>query len=660
MLYSKLAFKNVGKSLRDYMIYFITLAFGVCIFYSFNSLNSQTLVQALGSSKMDILEIMMQMIHFASYFVLAILGFLILYANKYLLRRRKKELGIYLLLGMPKGAVAFILAVETALIGIFALAVGLIIGIFLSQGLSVLTAQMFEIRLDMFHFVFSPSAFNQTILSFAVVFLLVMFFNIVLISKCSLISLLHAEHKNETVWFRRLWISVCLFVLAVACLGFAYQQIIQNGLGILGDQFTRALLFGILGTLLLFMSFSGFMLRLAQSNKKRYYKGLNMFVFRQLHSKLNLNFLSMTFVCLMLFFAIAVTATATGINATMTQQVKERMPFDATVKFMKITDKEQANRELARGGLEQSEYFGKICLYSYLETGIPFSEYLTNEDFDDFHMSADVNERTFDAMSLSDYNQLLAMQGMSPLKLGEDECTVFANSKGMAGAAQKLSGDHVQFRIGGQVLKATGRLLTNSFETTTSSRVQIVLVLPDTAAQTLKPYATFMAGNYPPGQEESTEQKLAQTTFTGNFTVMTAETVYILMTGSKVSMLYILLYIGVVFLLAASAVLALQQLSETADNIERYGLLRKLGADEKMARKALFSQIALYFVIPLALALVHSVVAIYVVYGTVTGLGMANPLASILFSAVLLLVLYGIYFLATYLGSKNILKERAQ
>ena len=221
-MFYKLAFKNVSKSIKDYTVYFLTLAFGVCVFYVFNSIDSQQAVLDLSSVQHTMVETMMIMINGISVFISFILAFLILYANKFMMRRRKRELGTYMILGMPKGKISMILMAETAVIGIIALAAGLILGIFLSQGLAVLTAKLFEVQIKSFQFVFSSQAFGKTILYFVIIFVVVMLFNSTIVSRCKLITLLNAEHRNERLRVKRLWVSVVLFLISAACLGGAY------------------------------------------------------------------------------------------------------------------------------------------------------------------------------------------------------------------------------------------------------------------------------------------------------------------------------------------------------------------------------------------------------------------------------------------------------
>ncbi len=654
----KLAFKNVGKSIRDYAIYFLTLALGVCIFYVFNSMDSQALLAGLSMAQGGVLKMLVTAIDATSIFVSAILAFLIVYANKFLMRRRKKELGVYLILGMPKGKVSFILAMETLVIGLFALAMGLIAGILLSQGLSVLVASMFQVKLELFRFVFSTAALLKTLLYFGAIFLIVMLLNVVHVSRCKLVTLLNAERTNEKAYSGKLWLSVIAFIASAGCLGYAYQQIIDNGLVLLNDQFNRAILFGVIGTLLFFFSLSGFLLKLIKSNKALYHRGLNSFVFRQLNSKINTNFLSMTFVCLMLFFAIAVTATGSGLNYAITKTAMENAPYDATVSFDAVGEQE-AQAQMQENSFEIDRYFKESYLFSYRETGIKYTQYLEPADFPS--TGTNISSRTFDAISVSQYNALMRLQGKKENALGQGEYAVCAAAEKTRGAGQKLLDTGAVMQVGQEQLKpGKAELQTVYLETMTSNPVNLILILPDDAAAQIPEYRTYLAGNYQSGDKDALDLQL-DTDYEGvwpGMRIVTAGRVMMMQTGMKAMVLFVLLYLGIIFLIAASAVLALQQLSETADNASRYALLRKLGVDDDMARGAMRRQVALYFFIPLALALVHSAVAIYVVNKMVMEFRVQNSLPSILCSAGLLLVLYGIYYFATYQSCKGMIRER--
>jgi putative ABC transport system permease protein len=255
-MFYKLAVKNVTKSMKDYTVYFLTLMFGVCLFYMFNSIDSQTAMLQLSSSQKQVLQTLTEIIGYVSVFISVVLGFLIVYANGFLMKRRKMELGIYMTLGMPKGKISIIIIVETLLIGLISLAVGLVLGVFLSQGMSILTAKLFEVNLSKFIFTFSSEALWKTLVYFGVIFLVVMLFNTVSVSKLNLIDLLSAAHKNEKLHIRRLWVSVVIFIVSVVCLGTAYYLVETYGILQISPQFISCLILGIVGTLLFFLSLS--------------------------------------------------------------------------------------------------------------------------------------------------------------------------------------------------------------------------------------------------------------------------------------------------------------------------------------------------------------------------------------------------------------------
>ena len=327
-MYSKIACSNVKKSVRDYTIYFLTLTFGICLFYMFNSVQAQQAVLKLNASQRSMMHLMSVMINGISVFVAVILGFLIVYANQFLMKRRHKEMGIYLLLGMEKQQVSKILLVETLLIGVFALIAGLVAGVFLSQGLAMLTAKMFAVQMKEFRFVFSQTAFIQTILYFAIIFIIVMIFNGITISKYKLINLLNSSKKNQKARLKNPVLSVILFVISIICIGAAYHFITKNQMLGVDNDFKVSILLGVVGTFLFFFSLSGFLLELAKINKKFYYKELNMFILRQINSKITTTFVSMSMLCLMLFLAISAFATGSGMASSVKTDLKEMTKFD--------------------------------------------------------------------------------------------------------------------------------------------------------------------------------------------------------------------------------------------------------------------------------------------------------------------------------------------
>ncbi len=225
MIVFKLSWNNMKKSLKDYAIYFLTLVLGVAIFYMFNSIDSQQAMLKISDSTREIIKLMIAMLGYVSVFVAVILGLLIVYANNFLINRRKKEFGIYMTLGMGKRQISKIILLETILIGIISLIVGLIVGIFASQFMSILIAKMFEADMSEFQFIFSKEACVKTCIYFAVMYAAVMLFNTYTISRYKLINLLNATKKNEKVKIKNPIISVLIFIIGAGILGYAYYKV---------------------------------------------------------------------------------------------------------------------------------------------------------------------------------------------------------------------------------------------------------------------------------------------------------------------------------------------------------------------------------------------------------------------------------------------------
>ena len=193
----KLSLKNIKKSFKDYAIYFLTLVLGVAIFYVFNAMDSQQAMLELNDAEKEIIGLMNEFLGGVSIFVAIVLGFLIIYASRFLIKRRKKEFGIYLTLGMGKRDVSKILLMETFIIGIISLVAGLIIGIIASQFMSIVVANLFEADMSEFTFVFSKAAAIKTIFYYVIIYLIVMIFNVFAVTKYKLIDLLNASKKRR-------------------------------------------------------------------------------------------------------------------------------------------------------------------------------------------------------------------------------------------------------------------------------------------------------------------------------------------------------------------------------------------------------------------------------------------------------------------------------
>lgn len=670
-MYSKIALNSVKKSFKDYTIYFLTLTFAVCIFYSFNSIESQKAMLDLTVNQKAYMKLFSSVISIASVFVSFILGDLIIYANNFLIKKRKKEMGIYITLGMPKRKVSNILLLETVLIGIISLGIGLILGVVLSQGLSILTAKLFMGSMTSYQFAFSINAVLKTILYFGIIFLLVMIFNTVIISKYKLIDLLNASKKNEKIKMRNPVISSIIFCLAVIFIVVAYIFINKSGLDIQSTYFELSIVLGVIGTFLFFFGLSGIVLYVIQRSKNIYLKNLNIFIVRQISSKFNTNFLSMSLICLMLFITTVMLSSGLGFKNTMEQGVKKNTPFDASIEIYYSSDSVSQANELTQVVNNQlSKYTNKSYIAQYQLNDVSMRKMLLPYVPNTMKKAIDNSYNDYCmAVSISQYNKMRELEGQKPINLANNDVLVLSNVQKFEGPINDFIKNNGKIDIinGTEYKVQNDKAIEDSLYSSGMAINTITLVVPDKIVQNLIPYTGYININY---TGSNTEKKTQESNIEAIFDKLNREKpdgyigngytrtqLYEQSLGLSAIVIYLSIYLGIVFLIASAAVLALQQLSEASDSINRYKALRKIGVTDKMINKSIFIQTLIYFGAPLALAIAHSIVAIYVVNDFISALGSTNIIISALIILVFILLIYSGYFYATYTSYKKIIKN---
>ncbi|MDK0620195.1 ABC transporter permease [Clostridium perfringens] len=676
-MYFKIALNNVRKSFKDYSIYFLTLTLGVCIFYAFNSIGDQKAFLELGKRQAEYINILQRLISGISVFISCVLGGLILYANNFLVKKRKKELGIYMTLGMGKNKISKILTYETALVGIISLVVGLGVGIIVSQGISAFASKLFEVSLSNYKFLLSTDAILKTVLYFGIIFILVMIFNTFVISKYKLIDMLTAAKKNEDIKIKNPILTAIIFFISLGLLGVAYKLVIKVGLDPTNSMFLGSIVLGVLGTLLLFFSLAGFVLYVLQRNKNVYLKGLNIFVLRQMNSKINTNFLSMTVICLMLFLTISTLATGLSFKNALEKGLENTTPFDASATYYidedsKIKTAEESIKELGFKFNPED----KIVSYNEYKLEKTNLESLLNKNAEGKNKKEIVEAMTYkgtNAISISSYNDIRALSGEKSLSLANNEVLISSNLgeventlKNILKNNEKIEIDGKEYKIANNALIGEGKVIKEAFESTGMTNNFFTLIVPDNIVSNLKPIANKININFPKNSnEEERVQKLfneyrdgvVDSSKYGFVNGYTKARIYEDNNGMTNIVLFIGIYLGVIFLISSTAVLALQQLSEASDSIDRYKSLRRTGVSQKMINKSIFTQVSIYFGLPLAVALVHSVVAIKVVNGFLTMFNRPDIGVSSLVTALIMVIVYGGYFYATYTGYKSTVKN---
>ena len=688
----KIALGNVRKSLRDFSVFFITLVFGVCAFYAFASINDQTAVINLTEQQSEAVSAVMRILSSVSVFVAVILGFLVVYANRFLVRRRKREFGIYLTLGMGRAQVAAIMVMETLAVGVAALVVGLVLGVLLSQVMMYVTANLFEATIPGFAFVFSPGAALSTLACYAAIFALSLLLNVREVSRYRLIDLINADKVSEKVKARSLPVCVVLFLVSLVLMGVAYRTLLENG--VMSDTFGQATALVSVGTALFFFSVSGFLLRFLQGRPGVYLRGLNAFTLRQLNSRVNTAWVSITLVCAMLFVAICGVCTGFSVSRGISDALEKGSPYDASInaypRGLMIAgmddadyDLPEVNEEAASDGFDMvaamrrkvSDWDDIVSATAQVNQYMPSgaqggisqrwayetTSYATDATLDEV---LGQNDSRFAFVRVSQYNALRALLGEKPVELGRDECLVWSDFTPLDGFWEAFIDQHPGFEALGTTLHPRG-MAHETLCNTSAASVTGALVVPDEVLpDDLVPAKTSLDVTYS-GSVDECEQRFQDACeaacgpadsrgveawpvcFMETRQAMADSTV-----GLTVVTTYLAIYIGLILLISCASVLSIQQLSAVADDVSRYRVLAELGAEPAQIRGALMVQVGVYFVFPLVVAVCHAACAltsINCLISLATGFDVSNALVA---TVCFVVALYGGYFLLTYQTSK--------
>ena len=638
---ASIAFSNVKRSIKNYSIYFITLTLGVCIFYVFNSFESQSALINSSTFGVDALKLLDRAMGVVSVFISFILGFLIVYANQFLIKRRKKEFGIYTLLGMKQRRILSILIMETIFVGLVSLFIGLILGVFLSQFMAVVTAKILVNGVVEFVFIYSHKAAVKAVMYFGLIFLVVLLFNIIVIKKQKLLNLLYEDKKNEQIKEPKMVVSYLALGCSISMLFIAYLMVL-NGINVLNsDIFGICILLGVIGTALFFYSLANVILKLVQSNKSLYYKNLNMFVLRQIKSKMLTTWISLTIVCLILFVAIVAFSSGFGISKSLYEQLQKRAPFDATLIVDGVRDRiDELNNRIADTFEDYylTRYYAAPSINLRFESGI--------ESYDAYYMS------------LSDLNSVLKMRGIKPVALSDSNYAINFSAKNdvfMKAILEYAGGDSGIYIKNTNLETNMNSVFDYEILNSENSSYNIMLIVDDLFVENLSVKLNVFLINYQEGDDNSLLEEILSEFDDLSVTVKTRAQIEALAKSYMALLAFLSVYIGLIFLITSAAVIAITQLSQTSDNVYRYDLLAKLGASNKVIRQALFLQILIYFGIPMLLALLHACIGIVVISNVITFFDKGDILVESFISTLILLFIYSVYFLATYSSGKKIL-----
>lgn len=660
MLFS-LSIKNFRKSIRDYSIYFFTMILGVAVFYIFNAIETQTAMMEVSQTKAAIIDSMNGIMSGVSIFVSLVLGYLIVYASRFMLKKRKREFGIYLTLGMGRIRLAAMLWLETIWMGLISLAVGLLAGMGISQLMSLIVSNLFQADVSRYEFVISGQAVGKSILYFLLIYLVVMIFNTLSVSRARLAEFITAGRKKEKNFLKKPLLSGLVFLLAVVMLGTAYYNVTANQQAMTTetDVLTQVLL-GILGTFLVFWSLSGFLMTAAGKFRRLYYRRLNSFVVGELSNKLNSTVMACSVICLLLFMTICLLFSAIARKEYKDQEAVKLAPVSISMS-KEMTDSKSIFDIMEVRGISMEDFQGLVSVYTY------HLDEVTNYTLIGESYGEEYDNRKAEVMKVGDYNRAARVYHMPEYELKENEYLIVADQEGAVYIRNRGLADDREITIKGKSYHAKENTCQDGYlQMSYQPQNSGILLVPDSVKLgEEEQYKNYVMGDYRDKSKEfaqEMDQNFAQilnpeqSTY-GKIQVTTQSAIYDDSIGTSAMYIFLGLYLGICFLISGSAVLALKILSDSADSREKYQILQKLGCEEKEIRRALRRQNGLLFLLPLLLSAVHAIFGIQVCRTMLSIYGSKGSGAALAVTMALTGAIYGGYFLLSHKCSVKIVKE---
>lgn len=665
MLFS-LSVKNFKKSIRDYSIYFFTMILGIAVFYIFNAIETQTAMMEVTKIKAAIIDMMNGVMDGVSIFVSFILGYLIVYASRFMLKKRKMEFGVYMTLGMSRVKIAGILWMETIWMGVISLVAGLLVGTGISQFMSLMVSHLFQADVSRFVFVISWKAVVKSILYFLIIYTVVMVLNTIAISRTKLIDFMTAGRKKEKNLLKNPVVSVVIFLLAWGILGYAYYNVTAGSENLESEfQVLAQVLLGIVGTILVFWSFAGFFMWILGKMPKIYYKKINSFVFGELSNKLNSTVISCSVICLLMFMTICILFSAFARKDFKEAEAKKLAPVDISM-VKELGDGKTIEEIMEEKDISGKDFQDTLNLTTYelpeVTKGNIVGDAVDRERFGEAYLNQQI-----ELLSVSTYNQAAEKYHLPTYELEENQYLVIADMEGAVGIFNMGLKENPELTIKGKTYYPKEKTCQDGFLMMNYDPQNMGFILvPDsvkfTEAEQKKNYfIADYAKDTKAFREEMDEEFFERLNgkksdeFSVYFT--TQSSVYDDSIGSSAMYIFLGLYLGICFLISGSAVLSLKMLSDAADSKEKYRILQKLGCDQKQICRGLRKQNGMVFLLPVILAAVHSVFGIQVCMEMLSIYETKGTAPALVLTMILIGMIYGGYYLVSQFGCEKIVRE---
>ena len=646
-MYSKLAFRNIRRSLRDYIIYFVTLTLTAALMYSFLALGFSPDILAM-TENMSMLTtgilILSVLIAFMSSFVIG-------YAIRFMLGQRKKEFAAYELMGMEVKTVRNLFLVENSIIGGVAFLLGTLVGTGLSGLLNQVVQNIFEIP-HTYRVLFSFRAWGMTLFFFILMYGFGMFRAAKVIRRQKVIDLLYDNQKNEEIRFQSLHRSVLTGLLSVAAM-IAGVILLEKGLHIQTNEallyFGGACLLILVGVYELHRNIPVLLYQFAKRNPHRKYREENLFFLGQIGRRIQSSGRTMAVVAILLTISLATMFLGLTMGAGYKANMEAYYPYDAGVAI---------DAPLTKNSMDS--------VLSFVD------ERCKVEDSVTYYLYA-VPDEAIEALSLSDYNHLREILGLSPVSINNNEFFVHCDTWNYMDDIRQRLEQQPEITLNGQTLTvAETPILTEPMEQYQMAGTNgYVLVLPDEAASQLsgekiRLVMKLEGGGYPELRSELRQflnsgkwlpdiqpgKELPERVTMG--VTVKAWGVANSLTGFT-TLSFCGLYLSIIFIILSCSVLAFEQLSAIDKNQKNYAVIDRLGVSAQKQASLVRKELSTVFLIPLFFPIV---LTILLVVGTQFIFGEAILQAGlVLFYGVITILLFCAIYL-TYFGATMFLFKR--
>ena len=651
MLYVKLALRNLKRSLKEYSIYVFTVTITMTLLYAFSAIAFSGEMQDLVTTYDNVKSIMIMV----SILVTLIIAWLIYYISNFILQKRSREFGMYLLLGMKRTQVSRMFLFEQLALGAVGFFIGCVLGIFVYEILHAILLNIFGFAYA-FQLSFSWSACGAAFLCFLSIYLLEMIREGIALKKQSIHTMLYNASRNEkTAKGSRLsgFYFLAAVLLAVAGLYVTQQYLRSMVNGQSSDSMLLMLgVFAIIVSVYLFFyGISAVLGIFLNRHRKIKYKGNCMYLYGQIAGRLRSNRTVLATLSLLTLLTLLFLCIALKFNEVKELSNARFVPFD-----IMASSSEKLNMKSIESYLQEHKI-------SYQSADI---HYYQKEERDDFYSVVKgksyytEDEKHSVYMKQSDFNKLRSLKGKPSVTLKADEYLIVCATD-IKDSLQEYGAQHT-LHLQGKRLQLRGVDDTEYGQTRNSG---YYLIVADEHVKHAKPYFREWVANTDPETEVSWYQDTVNQFFDDN-KEQVGDSFYSYASYRVkakwfeenavgfVSICFSLFYLSFIFICISATILAVQQLSDAHRQRYSYAMLHKMGVNQRQLHALLAKQIAVYFIIPLVLPIVYLLPIIRMLdelfemtYAS------ANMFIYLGGSMLFFLAVYGCYYVMAYLGCKR-------